>query len=104
MKMIKDKMGQDMESENEDSMEPAGYEHHEVESAAHDIMKAEHHKSKPKLMKLVHEHMNKGMKAIKSISDLKHARNESFKKSSKNDYSSPDHEAGEPGTSDEVGA
>ncbi len=101
--MIKNKMGQDMESENEDSMEPAGYEQHEVESAAHDIMKAEHHKSKPKLMKLVHEHMNKGMKSIKSIDDLKHARNESFKKH-KDSYANADHEEGESGTSDEIGA
>lgn len=63
---------------------------HEVESAAHHMMMAEKHKSNPKMMKKIHEHMNGQMHAIKSIQDIKNARNESFKKSGKEGYPAAD--------------
>lgn len=52
---------------------------HEVESAAHDMMRAEAHKANPHMMKKIHAHLEKKKKAITSIQDLKDLRNESYK-------------------------
>lgn len=52
---------------------------HEVEAAAHDLMRAEKHKSNPKLMKKVHKHLKGKVKEIKSIQDLVAMRNHMHK-------------------------
>lgn len=52
---------------------------YEVHSAAEDLMRAEKHKSNPKLMKKVHAHLNNQKKAIKSIQDIRDARNDMMK-------------------------
>lgn len=55
---------------------------HEVKSAADDMMRIEEHKKNHKLMAKVHEHLHGKAKAIKSIQDLKDARNDMNKKES----------------------
>lgn len=72
---MKPQVPEDMQ-DNEDGEIP----HHEVESAAHDLMRAEKHKANPKLMAKVHEHLNGQKQAIHSIQDLKNARNSMMKK------------------------
>ena len=47
---------------------------HEVESAAHDLMRAEMHKINHPLMAKVHAHLAKKKAAITSIQDIKDAR------------------------------
>jgi len=52
---------------------------YEVHSAAEDLLRAEKHKSNPKLMAKVHAHLSKTKKAIKSIQDIKDARDAMMK-------------------------
>lgn len=52
---------------------------HEVEGAAHDLMRAEKHKANKPLMKKVARHLNSQKKAISSIQDLKEMRNDAMK-------------------------
>lgn len=71
MSKHKDKIVEKDESEIHD---------HEVESAAHDLMRAESHKANPKMMEKIHAHLEKKKKQITSIQDLKDARNDMLKK------------------------
>ena len=103
--MMKDSMGRDKMAENmeDENGEPMHYEDHQVQSAADDIMRAERHKAKPRLMEHVKKHMEMGMKAVtpvKDMADLKKRRNESFKKSPMPGAEEPDTSP----TSDEVSA
>ena len=66
--------------ETESMKEKEGPMDHEVESAAHDMMRAEMHKQNPKMMKALHKHMAKKAKAIASIQDLKEMKNDMFTK------------------------
>ncbi len=77
MKIDKYKMGKPA-SMNEPQA-PDAIPDHEVESAAHDLMRAEKHKSNKKLMKKVHKHLAGQKKAISSIQDLREMRNEMAK-------------------------
>lgn len=49
---------------------------HEVEGAAHDLIRAEKHKSNKRLMKKVKKHLAFQASAISSIQDIKDARNQ----------------------------
>ena len=53
---------------------------HEIECAAHDLMRAEMHKSNHPLMQRVHAHLTKKKNAIPSIQDLKDAKKAMFTK------------------------
>lgn len=69
-----------MTGEPPEGTEPNEPMEHEVKSAADDMMRVEEHKKNPKLMSKVHEHLHGKAKAIKSIQDLKDARDEMHKK------------------------
>lgn len=58
------------------SMEDHKYDDYAVQSAFDTLMRAEEHKQDPKMMKAVHAKLSKQKRAIKSIQDLKTARNE----------------------------
>jgi hypothetical protein len=73
---MKTEMG---ESDKMESMEEKEIPDHEIESAAHDLLRAEKHKSNHKLMKKVHDHLSSKKKAIESIQDLKDMRNKMHK-------------------------
>lgn len=51
--------------------EPAGYEKHEIHSAANTLMEAEQIKKKPKLMVHVKKHLDEKMGAIRSVQALR---------------------------------
>lgn len=66
--------------ESKEMKDAEGPADHEIESAAHDMMRAEMHKQNPKMMKALHKHMAKKAKAIASIQDLKEMKNDMFTK------------------------
>lgn len=51
-------------------------EKYEIEDAANTLMRAEEIKKDKHLMPHVHAHLNKKVKAIRSIADIKEARNQ----------------------------
>jgi hypothetical protein len=84
MKMHKemgDKMMEDSESADTMKSEKE-IPDHEVEGAAHDLMRAEMHKSNHPLMQRVHAHLTKKKNAITSIQDLRDAKKAMFTKKS----------------------
>jgi hypothetical protein len=54
------------------------YDEYSVQSAFDTLMRAEEHKSDPKMMKAIHAKLKKHKSAIKSIQDLKTARDDAF--------------------------
>ena len=58
------------------SMDDHKYDDYSVQSAFDTLMRAEDHKSDPKMMDLIHKKMKKHKRVIKSIDDLKKARND----------------------------
>lgn len=55
----------------EETMEPKKFEDHEIQGAADTIMKAHEHMADANLMKHVHPLLDKKVKAIKSIAELR---------------------------------
>lgn len=79
--MLNEKKASELMMENDEhSPDKEDIADHEVESAAHDLMRAEMHKANPHMMKKVHAHLAKKKAAITSIEGLKSARNGMFTK------------------------
>lgn len=64
--------GADQDTPNApEEKEPKSYDKWEISGAADDLMRAEKHKKKPKLMKAVASHLEEKKRAITSIQQLR---------------------------------
>lgn len=66
----------EMQSMPSPKMEDHKYDSYAVQSAFDTLMRAEEHKNDPVMMKHVHKKLKKHKRAIKSIQDIKDAREE----------------------------